>query len=58
MLQDGDGAIPDGMSGECGNGLPPPSRGRLTQTVAADRDWMGWNNPLSTTPWPQVIFFS
>ena len=22
------------------------------------QDWMGWNNPLSTTPWPQVIFFS
>ena len=24
----------------------------------AAQDWMGWNSPLSTTPWPQVVFFS
>ena len=37
MLQDGDGAIPDGMSGECSNSLPPPSsRGRLTETLLDD----------------------
>ena len=24
----------------------------------AVQDWMGWNSPLSTTPWPQVVFFS